>query len=230
MLTPDVQVLLDVDNTLLDNDAFRAELEACLRRCLGDRGNQAYWRGYEQLRERLGYVDYLGTLQRLRDEGEEESALAEVGAFMLDYPFADRLYPGALAAVAHLATLAPVAVLTDGDVVFQPHKIRRAGLERAVAGQVLLCVHKEKQIAELEQRFPARHYALVDDKPGLLSRMKEQLGARLTTVWVRQGHYAREPAPSPGRGFDRCIDTIAQLRQFRREDLCAGAAQAVTPP
>lgn len=229
MLIPPLRVLFDVDNTLLDNDAFGADLDRCLREVLGEAGAGRYWRCYEQLRARDGYVDYLGTLQRLRSEALPTAALSQVGAYMLAYPFAERLYPRALDAVAHAATLAPVAILSDGDVVFQPRKIRRAGLEAAVGGQVLLCVHKERQLDELEQRFPAEHYVLVDDKPALLSRMKARLGPRLTAVWVRQGHYAREPGaqalqPAP----DLSLDCIAQVLDLQASDLHAGAL-AATP-
>jgi FMN phosphatase YigB (HAD superfamily) len=190
MTVPDLQVLFDVDNTLLDNDAFAADLDRFLRRCLGEAGAARYWRIYEELRARYGYVDYLETLQRERDAGADPIALSEVAAFLLGYPFAERLYPGALQALAHVGGLAPVALLSDGDIVFQPRKIRRSGLEQAVSSRVLVCVHKEAQLDELQQRFPARHYAMVDDKPALLARMKEKLGTRLTTIWVRQGHYA----------------------------------------
>jgi FMN phosphatase YigB (HAD superfamily) len=229
MSPPDLLVLFDVDNTLLDNDAFAADLDRCLRLQLGDGGRARYWQLYEALRAQYGYVDYLGTLQRLRDEGFDTAALADIAARLLDYPFEERRYPDALAAVAHVAALAPVAILSDGDIVFQPRKIRRSGLERAFSGQVLVCVHKERQVDELKQRFPARHYALVDDKPALLERMKARLGNELTTIWVRQGHYAREtdvaqlhPAP------DHCIDAIAQLRELQRSDFHAGANAPAT--
>jgi len=231
MSQPALQLLFDVDNTLLDNDAFGADLDRQLREGLGNQSRDRYWQLYEAVRARHGYVDYLETLQRLRDTGTDAAALAGVAEFLLAYPFAERLYPGALDALAHVATLAPVAILSDGDIVFQPRKIRRSGLWQAVSGRVLVCVHKEEQVEEMQRRFPARHYALVDDKPVLLAKMKEKLGARLTTIWVRQGHYAQEagaaaPQPAPGR----CIDAIAQLRDFRLADLLAGAHPACTEP
>jgi FMN phosphatase YigB (HAD superfamily) len=229
MSTPDLRVLFDVDNTLLDNDAFAADLDRCLQLHLGDGGRARYWQVYEALRAQYGYVDYLGTLQRLRDEGFDTAALSDVAGRLLDYPFEERRYPDALAAVAHVAALAPVAILSDGDIVFQPRKIRRSGLEQAFTGQVLVCVHKERQVGELKERFPARHYALVDDKPALLARMKARLGSELTTIWVRQGHYARDtdltqlhPAP------DHAIDGIAQLRELQRSDFQAGASTPAT--
>ena len=229
MTIPELLVLFDVDNTLLDNDAFAADLDRCLHEHLGAAGRERYWQAYESLRAWYGYVDYLGTLQRLRDEGLDTAALAHVAAYLLDYSFQERLYPGALAAVAHAAALAQVAILSDGDIVFQPRKIRRSGLAQAFAGQVLVCVHKERQVEELKERFPARHYALVDDKPALLEKMKARLGNDLTTIWVRQGHYAREADaaqlhPPP----DRAIDAIAQLRQLQRSDFHAGASAPAT--
>jgi phosphoserine phosphatase len=227
MLIPALRILFDVDNTLVDNDAFRADLERCLRELLGAEAAEQYWRCYEGLRERHGYVDYLGSLQDLREQGVDARALAQVAAYALAYPFAQRLYPHALETLAHAATLAPVAILSDGDVVFQPRKIRRAGIDEAVAGRVMLCVHKEREVDELERRLPARHYVLVDDKPALLSRMKARLGDRLTAVWVRQGHYARQPGaeglqPAP----DLALDSIAQFRQLRRDDLAGTASPA----
>jgi FMN phosphatase YigB (HAD superfamily) len=229
MTTPELLVLFDVDNTLLDNDAFAADLDRCLQQRIGDAGRERYWQAYESLRAWYGYVDYLGTLQRLRDEGLDTAALAQIAAYLLDYPFVERLYPGALAAVAHVAALAPVAILSDGDVVFQPRKIRSSGLQQAFDGKALLCVHKDQQVEELLAHFPARHYALVDDKPVLLERMKSRLGNRLTTIWVRQGHYAREadatqlrPAP------DRSIDAIAQLCELQSSDFHAGASAPAT--
>jgi FMN phosphatase YigB (HAD superfamily) len=229
MTLPELLVLFDVDNTLLDNDAFSADLDRCLGLHLGKAGRARYWQVYEALRAQYGYVDYLGTLQRLRDEGLDTAALADIAARLLDYPFEERAYPDALAAVAHVAALAPVAILSDGDIVFQPRKIRRSGLEQAFAGQVLVCVHKERQVEELKERFPARHYALVDDKPALLQRMKARLGDDLTTIWVRQGHYAREAGaaqlhPAP----DLSIDAIAQLCQLQRCDFHAGASASAT--
>jgi len=229
MTTPELIVLFDVDNTLLDNDAFAADLDRRLQERLGAAGRERYWQAYESLRAWYGYVDYLGTLQRLRDEGFDPVALADISAYLLEYPFREKLYPGALAAVAHVAAWAPVAILSDGDIVFQPRKLHRSGLEQAFDGKWLVCVHKEQQVEEWQRHFPARHYALVDDKPALLARMKSRLGNGLTTIWVRQGHYAREidaaqqhPAP------DRSIDAIAQLRDLQPSDFHAGASAPAT--
>jgi FMN phosphatase YigB (HAD superfamily) len=204
--------LLDVDNTLLDNDRFKDDLTEQLTRDLGVTGNERYWVHYETLRRQCGYADYLGALQSLRTDFPDAPGLTRISNFMLDYPFADRLYPRALEAIAHLRTIGLPVVLSDGDIVFQPRKIRRSGIEDAVDGRVMICVHKQEHLAVVQNRFPASHYVMVDDKPRLLSAMKQAMGERLTTVFVRQGHYAAEAAgvtisPPP----DRTIDAIADL-------------------
>lgn len=232
MLTPtDVVFLLDVDDTLLDNDRFAADLAARLERDFGHAQRERYESIYETRREQLGYADYLGALQAFRDGCDGEEALLGMSAFLLDYPFAERLYPQALDAVAHLRTLGRVAILSDGDIVFQPRKIRRAGLWDAVDGQVLVYVHKERMLDAMQRRFPARHYVMVDDKPHLLAAMKRVLGARLTTVFVRQGHYAAaaartviEPAP------DLSIGRIGELCGMAPSDFRPGAPAAADAP
>lgn len=189
----EVVFLLDVDNTLLDNDRFSADLDAALVRALGEPGRLRYRAAYQALRDAHGYADYLGALQALRDDRlADEAALLELGDFLLDYPFADRVYPGSAAAIAHVATLGVPVILSDGDLVFQPRKIRRSGLWDAVQGRVLLSVHKERMLDAVQEAYPARHYVVVDDKPMVLQAIKEALGARVTTVFVHQGHYARE--------------------------------------
>lgn len=192
----DLVILLDVDNTLLDNDALIADLRAKLADVFGADVALAYWDGLEALRAELGYVDYLGALQRFRTTldagGSADRRLLELSAFFLDYPFASRLYPGALAVVARLSGLGPTVVLSDGDVVFQPRKIVRSGLWQAVHGRVLVDVHKEQSLDAMARAFPARRYVMVDDKPRILAAMKAAMGERLTTVFVRQGHYAHD--------------------------------------
>ena len=182
---------------------------------------------FAQLRSELGYADYLDTLQRFRNGLDNHPALLSMSGFMLDYPFELRLFPGALETIAHLRTLGRPVILSDGDVVFQPRKIRRAGLWQAFDGDVLIYLHKQHMLDAMQQRYPAAHYVMVDDKPDLLAAMKRQLGARLTTVWVRQGHYAAaaagrriEPAP------DLAIACIAELRERKLEDFQPGAAAA----
>jgi FMN phosphatase YigB (HAD superfamily) len=211
--------LLDVDNTLLDNDRFADDLGARLEADFGAAQRQRYWDIFARLRQQLGLADYLATLQEFRAGLDAEPRLLRMSEYLLEYPFADALYPQALATIGHLASLGTPIVLSDGDIVFQPRKIQRAGIWEAVAGRVLIYVHKERSLASLQQRYPAEHYVMVDDKPNLLAAMKLALGDRLTTIFVRQGHYARaadlrEIVPSP----DRSIDTIAELGRLRLTD------------
>lgn len=210
--TRDVVFLLDVDNTLLDNDRFKADLGARLRRDFGAEGADAYWALYDRVREQTGYVDYLATLQAFREGRDDDPDLLQMSAFMLDYPFAQRLYPGALDAIAHLHTLGTPVVLSDGDVVFQPRKVQHAGIWDAVHGRVLIYLHKEVMLDAVQRRFPARHYVMIDDKPQLLAAMKQVMGARLTTVFVRQGHYAQEAgATAISAPADVTIERIGEL-------------------
>jgi len=185
--------LFDVDNTLLDNDAVQNDLSAHLEREVGLASRDRYWQIFEQLRAELGYADYLGALQRYRLEHQDEQQLSCISFFLLDYPFADRLYPGALAALAHCRAFGPTVILSDGDVVFQPLKVQRAGLWQAVEKRVLIYLHKELMLSAIEQRYPAEHYVMIDDKLRILAAMKKVWGDRLTTVFVRQGHYALDP-------------------------------------
>ncbi|MEO6032337.1 MAG: HAD family hydrolase [Burkholderiaceae bacterium] len=190
----DVVFLFDVDNTLLDNDRVVADLKAHLMGEFGRASADRYWDGFEQLRRELGYADYLGALQRYRQhellDGSSDPALLQMSAFLIDYPFGDRLYPGALRVLEHLGQSGPTVILSDGDVVFQPRKVQRSGLWQAVEGRVLIYIHKELMLREVQQRHPARHYVMVDDKLRILAAMKQVLGERLTTVFARQGHYA----------------------------------------
>jgi FMN phosphatase YigB (HAD superfamily) len=212
MIRPDAPVfLLDVDNTLLDNDRFGSELNARLEREFGGAGRTRYWALYERLRGELGYADYLGALQAFRHGLDDHAQLLRVSQFVLDYPFAQCLYPRALEAIAHLRGLGLPVVLTDGDVVFQPHKARRAGIWDAVSGRVLICVHKQHELDAVQRCFPAPHYVMVDDKARLLAEMKQAMGDRLTTVYVRQGHYARELPDGACAAPDIVIDRIAEL-------------------
>jgi FMN phosphatase YigB (HAD superfamily) len=190
----DVVFLVDCDNTLLDNDRVEKDLREHLAREFGPENCDRYWKIFETLRSELGYADYLGALQRYRIDAMSDPKLLQMSFFLVDYPFASRLYPGALAAMAHLRRLGPTVILSDGDVVFQPRKIQRSGLWDAVEGRVLIYIHKERMLDEVERRYPARHYVIVDDKLRVLAAMKAIWGARLTTVFPRQGHYALDPA------------------------------------
>jgi FMN phosphatase YigB (HAD superfamily) len=184
--------LFDVDNTLLDNDAVQADLSSYLEREFGQSTRDRYWALFEELRVELGYADYLGALQRYRLENLDDPQLLRVSAFLVDYPFADRLYSGALAALARCAGLGPTVLLSDGDVVFQPRKVQRSGLWAAVSGRVLIYLHKEQMLDAVERRYPARHYVMIDDKLRILAAMKAAWGPKLTTVFARQGHYASD--------------------------------------
>lgn len=225
MSAPDqIVFLLDVDNTLLDNDRFAADLAARLDDAFGRAERERYWSIYAGLRDQLGYADYLGALQGFRAGNDDEPALLQMSAFLLDYPFRERLYPRALAAIRHLRTLGTAVILSDGDIVFQPRKLQRSGLWDAVAGRVLIYPHKEHMLDAIQRRFPAMHYVMVDDKPQLLAAVKRVLVDRLTTVLVRQGHYAAaaeriaiEPAP------DMTVEHIGNLCDLALPDFRATA-------
>ena len=189
-----VVFLLDVDNTLLDNDRIVADLREHLVREFGATSADRYWIEFERLRSELGYADYLGALQRYRLGDLNDPRLLMMSAFLVDYPFTTRLYPGALDAIAHLRTWGPTAILSDGDVVFQPRKVQRSGLWDRVEGRVLIYIHKEQMLDAVEARYPASHYVMVDDKIRILTAMKAIWKDKLTTVLVRQGHYALDAA------------------------------------
>lgn len=211
--------LLDVDNTLLDNDRFGADLGDRLEQSFGAAERARYWQIFGDRREQLGLADYLGSLQLFRTGLDDNPHLLRISEYMLEYPFSALLYPEALAAIAHLETFGMPVVLSDGDVVFQPRKIQRAGVWNAVAGRVLIYLHKERVLDHVQQRYPAEHYVMVDDKPNLLAAMKAVLGRKLTTIFVRQGHYAlaaesNTPVPPP----DRVIERIGELLTFDLSD------------
>jgi len=209
----DVVFLLDVDNTLLDNDRFGKDFGDRLEQAFGAEQRKRYWAIYAELRDRESVADYLGALQSFRAGLDGNPELLQMSAFLLEYPFAERLYPRALEVLAHLSTLGLTAILSDGDIVFQPRKVQRAGIWDAVGSRVLIAVHKEHSLDLMQQRFPAAHYVMIDDKPALLSAMKRVLGQRLTTIFVRQGHYAAESAdmridPAPDRQIERIADLL----------------------
>jgi FMN phosphatase YigB (HAD superfamily) len=209
---PDTVTLFDVDNTLLDNDRIIADLRIHLAQTFGIDCAQRYWDSFEALRDELGYADYLGALQRYRVETDSDPRLLSMSSFLIDYPFADRLYAGALKALGLARRRGPTVILSDGDVVFQPRKIQRSGLWDAVEGRVLVYIHKEEMIVDLERRFPARHYVMIDDKLRILTAMKAVQQARLTTVFVRQGHYANDrSAIAALPSADLTIERIADL-------------------
>jgi len=188
-----VVFLFDVDNTLLDNDAIQDDLSSRLQHESGLVGCDRYWQIFEELRSQLGYADYLGALQRYRLEHPHDQQLLQISFFLLDYPFARRLYPGALAALTRCQSLGTTVILSDGDVVFQPRKVRGSGLWDAVDGRVLIYLHKEQMLDDVARRFPAERYVMIDDKLRILAAMKSLWRERLTSVFVRQGHYASDP-------------------------------------
>lgn len=207
----DVVFLLDVDNTLIDNDRITADLKAHLAGDFGPAGER-YWSHFEDIRSELGYADYLGALQRYRadleENGEAAHRLLKLSGFLVDYPFADRLYPGALEVIDRLAAFGPTVILSDGDVVFQPRKVHRSGLWDAVDGRVLIFIHKEEMLATVEREYPAKRYVMIDDKERILDAMKSVWGDRLVSVFPRQGHYAHDPA---------------NVGKYRKPDVTVGA-------
>lgn len=219
-----VVFLFDVDNTLLDNDRVTADLEQHLRREVGPRRSQHYWAIFEQLRAKLGYADYLGALQRYRIEHPRDLRVLTLSRFLINYPFANRLYPDSLDVIERLQRWGTVALLTDGDVVFQPRKVDRSGLGEAVGGHTLIYVHKEQELADVAVRFPADHYVLVDDKLRILAAVKKIWRGRVTTVFVRQGHYALDRkliARFPAA--DVTVDRIGDLLKLDRRKLAPAA-------
>jgi FMN phosphatase YigB (HAD superfamily) len=214
-MSNDVVFLFDCDNTLLDNDQVQADLRAHLDGEFGGIARDRYWQILEQLRTELGYVDYLGALQRYRLEVPSDTRLLEISTFLINYPFDKRLYAGALDVLAHCRSWGPTVILSDGDVVFQPHKIQRSGLWNAVEGRVLIYIHKELMLAEMQQHYPAHHYVMVDDKLRILTAMKKSLHDQLTTIFPRQGHYALDPdniARYPAA--DVSVERIGDLAQL----------------
>ncbi len=189
----EVVFLLDVDNTLLDNDRVQDDLRNHLEREFGAASRDRYWAIFEALRTELGYADYLGALQRYRLGDLRDMHLLLMSSFLVDYPFASRLYPGALDAIRRLRVLGLTVILSDGDVVFQPRKIERSGLWAAVEGRVLIYIHKEEMLDAVAERYPARRYVMIDDKLRVLAAMKKTWKDRLTTIFPRQGHYALDP-------------------------------------
>ena len=217
--------LFDVDNTLLDNDRVIADLGKYLKREVGPERARCYWTIFERLRTHLGYADYLGALQRFRAEYPHDVGLLAVSHFLINYPFANRLFPGSLDVLEYVRQWGTPVLLTDGDVVFQPRKVERSGLYEAVHGHVLIYVHKDKELSDVRARYPAAHYVVVDDKLRLLAAIKKIWRKRVTTVFVRQGHYALDPkilAACPPA--DVSIDRIGDLLNLPRSEVLGKTA------
>src|ERR1041384_4278035 len=189
----DLVFLFDVDNTLLNNDHVTDDLKRHLDQQVGPERQQRYWQIFEQLRSDLGYADYLGALQRYRIENPRDPGLLTVSHFLINYPFATRLYPDSLDAIEHVRQWGTPAILSDGDVVFQPLKVERSGISVRVNGNVLIYIHKEKELDAVDRRFPADHYVLIDDKIRILAEVKKIWGSKVTTIFPKQGHYALDP-------------------------------------
>jgi len=207
----DTVFLFDVDNTLLDNDRFQDDLRQELQRAHGERACARYWAIFEELRAELGYADYLGALERLRIERLHDPTFLPTANWLIDYPFAGLLYPNALKAVEHVGQWGRAVILSDGDAIFQPRKIARSGLWEAFASRVLIYVHKENELADVERWHPAAHYVLIDDKARILAAVKAIWGDRVTTVFPKQGHYALKEPPRDGASVDLAIDRIGDL-------------------
>ena len=220
-----VAFLFDIDNTLLDNDHVTDDLRRHLEIHVGFEQQKRYWEIFEQLRTELGYADYLGALQRYRVEHPRDPRLLEVSHFMINYPFANRLYPNSLDAVEHVKQWGPIVIVSDGDVVFQPRKVDRSGLGDVFGSNVLIYVHKEHELDDVEARFHAKHFVMIDDKVRLLSAVKKFWGPRVTTVFPRQGHYALNSVevakyPRP----DITIECIGELLDYSFEEMRAAAS------
>src|ERR1700720_2551857 len=211
----DLVFLFDVDDTLLDNDRVEADLAAHLAEAYGAEAGNRYWDIFEKLRQELGYADYLGALQRFRLEKMHDPRVLRVSSWLVDYPCADRLYAGALNVIKPVRQWGPAVILSDGDAVFQPRKVERSGLWAAFDGRVLIYVHKERELADVERFYPAKRYVMIDDKLCILNAVKKVWGERVTTVFLRQGHYARDSQILAGcQPADIQLDHVSDLSNY----------------
>ncbi len=211
----DIVFLFDVDNTLLNNDHVQQDLGKYLETHHGIHARDRYWAIFEQLRSELGYADYLGALERYRGEDLHDPRILRMANWLVDYPFAERLYPGALEAVSHVARWGETVILSDGDAVFQPRKVQRSGLWDAFGDRVLIYIHKEQELADIERLYPAKRYVLIDDKLRILDAVKKVWGKRVITVFPRQGHYALDAAEiAKYPPADITIEAIGELPQL----------------
>jgi len=223
-LPSSIVFLVDVDNTLLDNDRIQADVKKHLEREFGVACRDRYWAILEELFTELGYRDYLGALQRYRVEHVQDAHLLSMSSFLIDYPFANRLFPGALDVLELFRSWGRTVILSDGDVVFQPRKVERSGLSEAVDGQVLIYIHKEEALDDVQRRYPAAHYVLVDDKLRILAAVKNAWGNLVTTVFPKQGQYARDPkvVAAFGAAADVTVERIGDLASYKLPDLLRG--------
>jgi FMN phosphatase YigB (HAD superfamily) len=222
--------LVDVDNTLVNNDRIQDDLKRHIERKFGSEYRDRFWAIQERLFEELGYRDYLGALQRFRVENPYEPHLVTAATFLVDYPFANRLYPGALDVLEKLRTWGRTVILSDGDVVFQPRKVERSGIFEAVEGHVLIYIHKEESLEDVMRRYPAEHYVMVDDKLRILTAIKQYWGDRVTTVFPRQGQFAQDPRLLASyHAPDVTVERIDCLLELGISDLLKGKRVKVSP-
>jgi hypothetical protein len=216
----DVVFLFDVDNTLIDNDRIQQDLREHLEESYGRAARERYWAIFDELWVELGYADYIGALERYRAEKLHDPTLLRMANWLLDYPFAERLYAGALDAVTHVRQWGLPVILSDGDAVFQARKVERSGLWKAFDNRVLIYIHKENELAEVERLYPAKHYVLIDDKLRILDAVKSQWSERVTTVFPRQGHYAHDPEIlTKYRPADVAVEAVGELATLARDAL-----------
>ena len=227
MATYPVVFLLDVDNTLVNNDAVIADLMKHIESAVGVEQQKRYWEFFEQLRTELGYADYLGALQRYRVTYPRDLKILSASLYLVDYPFANRLFPDSLDVIEHAQKMGKAVALSDGDVVFQPHKIYRSGIYEAINDEVLIYIHKEKELDDVAQRYPADHYVLIDDKVRILASVKKQWGTKVTTVFPRQGRYATAEEIAKYPPADFTIERIGEFLKFDLDTLLRGAKPAV---
>jgi FMN phosphatase YigB (HAD superfamily) len=221
----DLVFLFDVDNTLLDNDRVQADLADHLMASYGVDACKRYWDIFEEVRRQLGYADYLGALERFRLEKMHDPRVLRMSSWLVDYPFSDRIYAGALSAIQHVQQWGPAVILSDGDAVFQPRKIDRSGLWAAFDGRVLIYVHKEQELTDVERFYPAKRYVMIDDKLRILNAVKNVWGDRVSTVFPKQGHYAQDPhVLASYQPADIQLDRISEL------NTCTLAAFRPRPP
>jgi FMN phosphatase YigB (HAD superfamily) len=229
MAEPKIACLFDVDNTLMDHDHVTADLRRHLENIVGSHRAHRYWELFEAIRSELGYADYLGALQRYRLEHPRDPHLLEVSYYLMRYPFANRLMPGSIDAVQHAQKWGPAVILSDGDVVFQPLKVFRSGLFEAFNGNVLIYVHKEVELEDVEERFPAEHYVVIDDKLRILEAIKKHWHSRVTTVFVRQGHYAMDAkANAQHAPADISLERIGEFSRYSDSDMLAAAGRTAS--
>jgi FMN phosphatase YigB (HAD superfamily) len=232
MMTPSkIVFLVDVDNTLLDNDRIQNDLKRHLEREFGAACRDRYWAILEELFTDLGYRDYLGALQRYRVEHPQDIHLLSLSSFLVDYPFANRLYPESLDVLERFRSWGETVILSDGDVVFQPRKIERSGISEAVEGKVLVYIHKEEALDDVVRRYPADHYVMVDDKLRILTAVKKAWGSRVTTVFPRQGQFGRDQkifAEYPPA--DMTVGRVGDLLGYELSALLVGQQTSATIP